>query len=232
MGCVVLVASQKSDIGKTVLSIKMGIELSQKGKKVLLADLSNGKRKMAEYLNVNEDIIYDIKDVLDGTCSLEQAVIDVVENLSIVPYPRIQGKFKDTKREDFKRLINEAKNIFDYVILDTDKLSSSFIDFEFADYGVIVNNNDFSCIRELNTDKDITFMYGLKNIAAVINRYNKKNAVKGTMLKLKDIQKMIDMQTLDNIEENAKYLNMDRYFLFNNEDNSFTKTVKNIISKF
>ncbi len=55
MGRVVLVGSQKSEIGSTVLSIKMGIELSQDKKKVLLADLSGGKKKMSEYLKVNEE---------------------------------------------------------------------------------------------------------------------------------------------------------------------------------
>jgi len=109
MGSVVLVSSQKRDIGKTVLAIKMSIELSKIGKNVLLIDLSSGKKKISEYLNVNEDIIYDIKDVLDMTCSLEQAVIEIDDKLSILPNPRIAGKLGTIKSESFLKLVNEAK---------------------------------------------------------------------------------------------------------------------------
>ncbi len=230
MGRVVLVGSQKSEIGSTVLSIKMGIELSQGGKKVLLADLSGGKKKMSEYLKVNEDIIYDIKDVLDDTCSLEQSVIEVVENLNLAPYPRIHGKLDDIKKEKFSKLINEAKTSYDYVIADIGKFSLSFIDFNLADMAVDLNNNDFSCVREINNDKSIAEMSGLKNFTAVINKFNKKNAVHGTMMKLKDIQRMAMIKPVV-IEENIKFVGMDSYFLFGTEDNSFQRAAKNILSK-
>jgi septum formation inhibitor-activating ATPase MinD len=230
MGIVVLVGSQKSEIGSTVLSIKMGIELSQNKKKVLLADLSGGKKKMSEYLKVNEDIIYDIKDVLDDTCSLEQSVIEVVENLNLAPYPRIHGKLDSIKREKFTKIINEAKASYDYVIADIGKFSSSYIDFELADLAVDLNNNDFSCVREINNDKSIAEMSGLKNFTAVINKFNKKNAVHGTMMKLKDIQKMTLLKPAV-IEENIKFVDMDSYFLFGTEDNSLQRAVKNILSK-
>ncbi|MDF2615678.1 MAG: hypothetical protein K0Q47_333 [Sedimentibacter sp.] len=230
MGIVVLVGSQKIEIGSTVLSIKMGIELSQNKKKVLLADLSGGKKKMSEYLKVNEDIIYDIKDVLDDTCSLEQSVIEVVENLNLAPYPRIHGKLDSIKREKFTKIINEAKASYDYVIVDIGKFSSSFIDFELADLAVDLNNNDFSCVREINNDKSIAEMSGLKNFTAVINKFNKKNAVHGTMMKLKDIQKMTLLKPAV-IEENIKFVDMDSYFLFGTEDNSLQRAVKNILSK-
>ncbi|MEL7604959.1 AAA family ATPase [Sedimentibacter saalensis] len=230
MGRVVLVGSQKSEIGSTVLSIKMGIELSQDKKKVLLADLSGGKKKMSEYLKVNEDIIYDIKDVLDDTCSLEQSVIEVVENLNLAPYPRIHGKLDHIKKEKLSKIINAAKTSYDYVIVDIGKFSSSFIDFDIADMAVDINNNDFSCVREINNDKIIAEMSGLKEFTAVINKFNKKNAVRGTMMKIKDIQKMT-MITPIVIEENTKFLDMDSYFLFGSEDNSFQRAAKNIVSK-
>ena len=85
MGKAVLIGSHKNEIGKTIICIKMGVNLSENGKKVLLIDLSEGKNKMSAYLNVNEDIIYDIKDVLDSTCSPEQAIIDINENLFLLP---------------------------------------------------------------------------------------------------------------------------------------------------
>jgi septum formation inhibitor-activating ATPase MinD len=232
MSYVILVGSQKSEIGKTVLSIKIGIELSQKGKRVLLADFSGGKRKMSEYFKVDEDIIYDIRDVLDKTCSLEQAAIEIIENLNLVPNPRVQGKLNGVRREDFKNFIKdtESQHDYDFIIADVGSMSSSFIDFDSADHAVIINNNDFSCVRELNADKTMVRMNGLNDITLVINRFNKKNAVKGTMLKLRDIQRMTDTKMLYIIEENPKYSQMDSYFLFSGDENSFAGTVKSMVS--
>jgi septum site-determining protein MinD len=231
MGKVVLVESQKNSIGKTIICIKSGIALTENGKKVLLMDLSSGKKKISEYLNVNEAIIYDIKDALDETCSLDQAVIEINENLSLLPCPRIADKLKDITLVAFTKLINEAKKTYDIIIADIDKISSSYINFSIISNIVTVNNNDFSCIKEINRNKYIAQKFNVDLISAVLNRYNRKNAKKGTAMNAKDIHKLteIDMDVI--IEENSKYLNADYDFLFDREDNSFNKAVKIIVEK-
>ena len=228
MGSVVLVSSQKNDIGKTAIGVRLGIEISQMGKSVLLVDLSSGKKKISEYLNVKEDIIYDIKDVLLTTCSLEQAAIEIVDNLSILPYPRVIGKLDKIEKKDFSKLINYAKIIFDVIVVDIDKISSNYIDFDCVEKVVIVNNNDFSCIKEINVDKNILDKFQVKDRSYVINKYNKKQGAKGTMMKNKYIEKMTGIRDLVIVEDSAKYANIDSYFLFSKEENSFNKAVKNL----
>ncbi|HAQ41228.1 MAG TPA: hypothetical protein DCM73_10615 [Clostridiales bacterium] len=231
MGNVVLVGSQKSGIGKTIVCIKTGITLSEGGKKVLLMDLSAGKKKISEYLNVNEDIIYDIRDVMDATCSLEQAAIVISDKLSLLPCPRIAGKLNDIKIEAFTKLVNDAKDVYDIVIADIDKVALSYIDFDLVSHVISVNNNDFSCIKEFNGDKKIAQKFGVDSILAVLNRYNRKNARKGTMMKLKDIQKMTEMAMDVIIDENSKYSETGYDFLFAKEENSFNKAVNTISAK-
>lgn len=228
MGKVVLVGSQKSNIGKTIICIKTGISLSQDGKKVLLVDLSSGKKKMSEYLNVNEDIIYDIKDVLDTTCSFSQAVIEINNGLSLLPCPRIADKLSDIRLEAFTRLFNEAKEYYDLIIADVDKISHSYIDLNLVNIVLSVNNNDFSCIKEINSDKYIARKYNVESIIAILNKYNKKNAKKGTMMNSKEIQNMTEISVNAIIEEDLKFSNADYDFLFSNEENSFSKAVKTI----
>ena len=152
---VILTGSQKNNIGKTIISIKLAIELANSGKNVLMMDLSSGKIKMSEYLNVNEDIIYDIVDVVNKTCTLEQGIIEINENLSLLPCPRIAGKINEIKKESFINLLQSVE-VYDYVIIDADKLTSVFIDFSIINNAITINNNDFSCIKEINTDKTIS----------------------------------------------------------------------------
>lgn len=232
MGDVILVCSEKRDIGKSIIAIRTGIELSASGKKVLLVDISCGKIKISEYLKVNENIIYDVKDVLDETCSIEQSVINVKDNFSILPYPRIANKLGDIKREAFTRLIVELKKSYDIIIVDADKLSSCyFLDLNKVYGAIILNNNDFSALKEINSDYDIANKYGIERILTVVNKYNKKNANKGLMLSIKDIKKMTAAEICDTIEENIKYDKSDYEFLFSNDKNSFIDAVGKIIDK-
>lgn len=230
MGKAVLIGSQENEIGKTIICIKTGVNLSERGKKVLLIDLSEGKNKMSEYLNVNEDIIYDIKDVLDSTCSPEQAIIDINENLWLLPCPRVAGKLSSIKVEAFDKLINEVKNVYDIIIADIDKISSSYIDFNLIDNIVSINSNDFSCIKEFNRDKHIAKKFNVE-VISVLNKYNRKNARKGIMLNIKEIGKMTEMEMNIVIDENIKYSDADYDFLFSNEDDTFNKAIKSLSEK-
>lgn len=230
MGKLVLVGSQKCDLGKTIICIKLGVALSESGKKVLLIDLSNGKKKMSEYLNVNEDIIYDIKDVLDGTCSLDQAIIEINNNLSILPSPRIADKLDNIKINTFTNLINNSISEYDFIIADVDKISLSYIDFKLVNEAITINNNDFSCIKEFNSDKTIAEKNNV-NITAILNKYNLKHAKKGIMMNAKDIHKMTEMSMSLQIDENSNYENVDYDFLVSKDENSFNKVIKALMEK-
>lgn len=231
MGKLVLIGSQKIDIGKSIICIKAGVNLSQNSNKILLVDLSSGKKKMSEYLNVNEDIIYDIKDVFDGICSLNQAIIEINERLSLLPYPRIAEKLCDIQINKFSNLFNEAKKEYDLIFVDVDKLSHSYIDFSIVDSVVSVYSNDFSCIKEINSDKAIACKYNVKSIHTILNKYNKKKAKNGTMMNSSDIQKLTEMNINTIIEENIKYANADYEFLFSKEENSFNKAIKTLVNQ-
>lgn len=231
MGKVVLIGSQKREIGKTIICMKLGINISESGKKVLLMDLSSGKIKIAEYLKVNQDIIYDIKDVLDTTCSLDQAVIEINNNLSLLPSPRLVDKLNNIKIEAFNKLISEAKDIYDIIIVDVDKINLSYIDYNLINHVIIINNNDFSSVKEFNGDKNIANNNNIESILSVINKYNKKNAKNGTMMNSKDIQKMTNMNMDIIIEETSHYASKDYDFVRNKENNSFNKAIENLTGK-
>ena len=94
---------------------------------------------------------------------------------------------------------------------------------------ITINNNDFSCIKEINTDKAIAEKYNFSNIYVLINKFNKKKASRGTMMKLKDIQKLSETKIQSTIEENIKYNEAAYDFLFDAEDNPFNRAVNDIV---
>jgi septum site-determining protein MinD len=223
---VILTGSQKKKIGKTIIGIKMAVELSRGGRRVLMVDISSGKVKMSEYLNVDEGIIYDVIDVLQKTCSLDQALIEIKENLYLLPSPRIAGKIDKLNRELFMNLFQYTDD-FDVVIIDADSLTCACIDFSKIDNAITLNNNDFSCIKEINADKAISSQ--TSNFIAVINRYNKKEAKRGRMLKITDIEKLTKTNISSIIEENINYFSFSHEKFF---DEYILKTeIDHIIKK-
>jgi septum site-determining protein MinD len=224
---VILTGSQKNNIGKTMISIKLAIELARQGKKVLLMDLSSGKIKMSEYLNVNEDIIYDIVDVIKRTCTLEQGIIEINENLSLLPCPRIPGKINEINKESFINLLQSVE-AYDFVIIDADKLTSVYLDFSKINNAITINNNDFSCIKEINTDKTISSKAA--NFIVAINKYNNKKANKGVMMRRIDIEKLTETTISSLIEENIKYSQLQYEKLFDAEllETEINNIIKNI----
>ena len=223
---VILAGSQKKKIGKTIIGIKMAVELSRGGRRVLMVDLSSGKVKMSEYLNVDEDIIYDVVDVLQKTCSLNQALIEIKENLYLLPSPRIPGKIDKLNRELFMNLFQNTE-YFDVVIIDADSLTCAYIDFSKIDNAITLNNNDFSCVKEISSDKAISSLAA--NFMVVINRYNKKEAKRGKMLKTTDIEKLTKTNISSLIEENPNYSAFSQEMFLN--ENILKTEINHIIKK-
>lgn len=234
MGQVILVSSRKKEIGKTIVAIKTCLEFSKRNNNVLLIDLSSGLVKASEYLKVNEDIIYDVKDVLDKTCSIDQAIIDISENFKLLPYPRMVNKLGEIKLNDFSSMINEAKIIYDVIIVDLDSFNFSyFVENKTVNSLITINNNDFSCINEINNDILLAEMLGITNVLPIINMYNKNLAKKGNMLNINELKKLLnkDVFKLDvfKIDEDIKFKNLDEPSIIN-EDN-FDKTIENLVNE-
>lgn len=205
MSEIVFVSSQKKEMGKTIIAIKLSLLLSQKGKRVLLMDLSTGSKKISQYLNVEEDVIYDIKDVLDNICTPEHAEIEINNNLKLLPSPRLIGKLDDYDKKSLNNILCKL-NQNDVIILDIDELSKVYMaDIEYMVNVITINNNEFSSIRELNNDIELTKGLNLEKLLVVINRYDKKQASKGNMIKINDMKKMIENQISCTIEENEEY---------------------------
>ena len=229
MSKIVLFSSQKREVGKTVLAAKVAAELSKKNKKVMLIDLSEGKRKLSEYFRVEEDIIYDVKDVLSGVCSAEQAALAINDNLYLLPYPRMSGKFKDTDADSFRALRESIDESYDAIMVDMDSLLSGyFVKSQGADCVVLVNNGDYSTVTQVFNEREVAAYYGIKKVMIAINRFNKKNGSKGTELRQADIKKLIGDDVAGIIEEDSSYANPDYDFIFTGGPDSMNSLVARI----
>ncbi|MEF9922202.1 MAG: AAA family ATPase, partial [Anaerovoracaceae bacterium] len=119
MSKVILIASGKGGTGKTMFATNLGATLAQKGFKVAVIDMDMGLRNLDLYFGLENNVVYDVFDVLTGICRIKQALIKDkrFENLYIMA--------SAPKKDDgtltplhMKVLCEKLKEQFDFIIVD------------------------------------------------------------------------------------------------------------------
>ena len=75
MGEIIVVTSGKGGVGKTTTTANIGAGLSRLGKKVLVIDTDLGLRNLDVVMGLENRIVYNLVDVIEGGCRLKQAMI-------------------------------------------------------------------------------------------------------------------------------------------------------------
>ena len=118
MAQVIMVASGKGGTGKSTVATLLAHELAFKGYKTFLTELDMGLRSIDVISGISEMAVYDIGDVLQGSCSIKKATVTspYTQNLHIMPAP---GKKSGVAFENLKKITDSIYNEYDYIIIDT-----------------------------------------------------------------------------------------------------------------
>lgn len=77
MSEVIVVTSGKGGVGKTTTSANVGTGLAAMGKKVVLIDTDIGLRNLDVVMGLENRIVYNLVDVVEGNCRVKQALIRI-----------------------------------------------------------------------------------------------------------------------------------------------------------
>ena len=75
MSEVIVVTSGKGGVGKTTTSANVGTGLAKLNKKVVLIDTDIGLRNLDVVMGLENRIVYNLVDVVEGNCRYKQALI-------------------------------------------------------------------------------------------------------------------------------------------------------------
>src|SRR5574344_3129289 len=119
MSEVIVVTSGKGGVGKTTTTANVGAGLASLGQKVALIDTDIGLRNLDVVMGLENRIVYNLVDVVEGNCRAKQAMIKDKRypNLYLLPSAQTRDKTSVTP-EHMKTLVDELKEEFDYIILD------------------------------------------------------------------------------------------------------------------
>jgi len=197
MSQVIVVTSGKGGVGKTTTTANIGTGLALKGHKVVLLDADIGLRNLDVVMGLENRIVYDLVDVVQGNCRLKQALIKDkrFESLCLLPAAQTKDKSAITP-EQMKELCVKLKQEFDYVIIDCPAgIEGGFKNATAgADKAIVVTTPEISAVRDADRIIGLLEAAELRNPKLLINRIRPSMVKKGDMM---DIDDIIDILAID-----------------------------------
>ncbi|BBN99321.1 MULTISPECIES: septum site-determining protein MinD [Sporolactobacillus] len=195
MGEAIVVTSGKGGVGKTTTSANVGTVLALQGKKVCLVDTDIGLRNLDVVMGLENRIIYDLVDVAQGRCKLNQALVKDKRFECLSLLPAAQTTDKDSIQPDqMKKIIDTLKADFDYIIIDCPAgIERGFKNaVAGADHAIVVTTPEISSVRD--ADRIIGLLEQEKQVSPprlIINRIRQHLLKSGEMLEIDEIMNIL-----------------------------------------
>lgn len=190
MGEVIVITSGKGGVGKTTTTANIGTGLAKLNKKVVLIDTDIGLRNLDVVMGLENRIVYNLVDVIEGSCRPKQAMIKDkrYSNLFLLPSAQTRDK-TSVNPEQMKALVDELKEEFDYVLLDCPAgIEQGFKNaIAGADRAIVVTTPEVSAIRDADRIIGLLGAAELSKIQLVVNRIRMDMVKRGDMLSVDDV---------------------------------------------
>ena len=173
MSEVIVITSGKGGVGKTTTSANVGTGLAVLGKRVVLVDTDIGLRNLDVVMGLENRIVYNLVDVVEGNCRMKQALIRDKRYPSLYLLPAAQTRDKSSVNpEQMVKLTEDLKEEFDYILLDCPAgIEQGFYNaIAGAGRALVVTTPEVSAIRDADRIIGLLEHAGITEIGLVVNR--------------------------------------------------------------
>lgn len=194
MGEVIVVTSGKGGVGKTTTTANVGTGLAKLDKKVVLIDTDIGLRNLDVVMGLENRIVYNLVDVIEGSCKINQAFIKVkgYNNFYLLPSAQTRDKTAITP-EQMKKLTDQLKEEFDYVIIDCPAgIEQGFHNaIAGADRALVVTTPEVSAVRDADRIIGLLEANEIKQTHLIVNRLRMDMVKRGDMMSSDDVVEIL-----------------------------------------
>ena len=201
---VITVTSGKGGVGKTTTVANIAVALAMDGKRVVCIDGDIGLRNLDVIMGLENRIVYDIVDIIEGRCRTRQAMIRDKRLPELFLIPAAQTRDKNAvSPSDMVRLCDELRQEMDWILID----SPAGIERGFrnsiaaADNILIVTNPEMSAVRDADRVIGLLEAEEKASPSLIINRLNPSMVRRGDMLSTDDVYDLLRIDVIGIVPE-------------------------------
>lgn len=209
MARIIVITSGKGGVGKTTTTSNIGMSLARLEQKTLLIDADVGLRNLDLLLGLENRIIYSGTDVLDGSCKLNQAIIQDKRELNLAFFPLCSNQTKTPiTKENMQKLINLLKDKYDFILIDCPAgIDEGFKNaIETVQEALLIVTPEVTSIRDADKVVGILEARDMDEIKLVINRVKPKMIKSETMMSIDDVQGILGIPIIGIIPDSEQVI--------------------------
>jgi septum site-determining protein MinD len=194
MSRVITITSGKGGVGKTTSTANLGTALAMQGARVAVVDADIGLRNLDVVMGLENRIVYDLVDVIEGRCRLRQALIKDKHFPDLFLLPAAQTRDKDAvSSDDMIELTKQLRAEVDYVLVD----SPAGIEAGFrnaiagADEVLIVTTPEVSAVRDADRIVGLVEAFEKGHPRLILNRLKLRMVNRGEMMSVEDVLQIL-----------------------------------------
>ncbi len=207
MGEVIVITSGKGGVGKTTTTANIGAGLAKLDKKVVVIDTDLGLRNLDVVMGMENRIVYNLVDVIEGNCRMKQALIKDkrYDNLYLLPSAQTKDKSAVSPGQ-MKKLTEELSEEFDYVLLDCPAgIEQGFQNaIAGATRALVVTTPEVSAIRDADRIVNLLEKNKINTIDLIINRIRMDMVKRGDMMSIEDVSEILAVHLLGVIPDDEQ----------------------------
>lgn len=204
MGKTLVVTSGKGGVGKTTVTVNVGAALAKEGMNVLLIDADLGLRNLDLMMGLENRIVYDIVDVLEGRCRLRQAVVRSRQEERLAMLPASQTRNKNAlEKGQMKALIEEIQDSYDYVLTDCPAgIEQGFCNaVEGAQEALLVCTPEVASVRDADRVAGLLAVSETDKVHLIVNRVRADMVRRHEMMSVQDVEEILGLHALGAVPE-------------------------------
>ena len=202
MGEVIVVTSGKGGVGKTTTTANVGTGLAKLGKKVVLIDTDIGLRNLDVVMGLENRIVYNLVDVIEGNCRIKQALIKDKRLDTLYLLPSAQTKDKSAVNPE------QLKDEFDYIIMDCPAgIEQGFQNaIAGADSALVVTTPEVSAVRDADRIIGLLDANEMKQIHLIVNRLRNQMVKDNNMLSSDDVVEILGVDLIGVVPDDEQII--------------------------
>jgi len=201
---VIVVTSGKGGVGKTTTVANVSTGLAKLGYSVVVIDLDIGLKKLDLILGLENRVIYDIIQVVEGECTLKQALVKDKRFPALFMLPAAQTRNKDDITTiQVQAIIEELRPDFDFIFIDCPAgIEQGFRNsIAAADKAIVVTNPEVSAVRDADRIIGMLESAQFTDIKLLVNRIRPDMVKSGDMLSIDDLLEHLCIELLGVVPE-------------------------------